>query len=108
MEVRIDGVGATILLEVRAHLLDKADAATLLAGCIEKDAAALGGDRPQRGAELYSTIAPKRSEHVAREALGMDPGQDPRSVRDVTCNQRQMDVPGRCLESRAGRRSRRS
>ena len=62
-QVRVDGVGAGVLLDVCAQLVDQADPPALVAVEVQHDAAALGGDAPQRG-----TAAARRSRSAASRA----------------------------------------
>ena len=66
--------------------------AALVPAHVEHDAAALGGDRGQRGVQLRPAVAAQRAEHVAGQALGVHPDQHVLAVAEVAVDQR--DVLG--------------
>ena len=70
--VGVDGVGAAVLGDVGAELVDQADAAAFVTGGVDEHAAPLGGDHPQPGSQLDAAVAAQRSERVAGEALGVE------------------------------------
>ena len=55
--------------------MHQADAPALVPADVEHDAAALGGDRRERGVELRPAVAAARAEDVAGEALGVHADQ---------------------------------
>lgn len=74
-DVRLDGVEPLRLELHRLQLGEQSDAPALVTPEVDKDAAALGDDGAQRVDELGAALAVLRSEGVAREAFGMQPGE---------------------------------
>ena len=97
-QVRVDGVGAGVLLDVGPQLVDQADPPALVAAQVQHDPSALGGDHPQRRPELHPAVAAQRADGVAGEALGVQPGQHRAPVAEVTRRPGEVHVPGRGLE----------
>ncbi len=92
--LRVDGVGARVLLGVGAQLVDEADAAALVAAEVDDDPA-LAADPGQRRLQLGSAVAPQRPEGVAGQALGVQPAGlgpagpvpcSPRGLTRATCS----------------------
>jgi bifunctional UDP-N-acetylglucosamine pyrophosphorylase/glucosamine-1-phosphate N-acetyltransferase len=73
--VRVDGVVADRLQLVRADLVGQADTSPLLSE-VEDDALADTGDLLLGVLELLLAVALEGPEHLAGEALGVDPAQD--------------------------------
>ena len=73
--LRIDGVGAGVLLGVGAQLVDEPDATALVTAEVDDDAA-LAADPRQRRLQLGSAVAAQRPERVAGQALGVQAGED--------------------------------
>ena len=68
-----------------------ADAAALVAAEVDDDAAALRGDLPHRGVELRAAVAAARAEHVAGQALAVDPDEHRLAGGgDVTAHEREV------------------
>ena len=86
--VRLDGVAALLLQPVGAHLVPEPDAAALVAPEVHDDALALGRDLAERGVELHAAVAAQRAEHVAGEALGVDPDEHVLLARDLAADER--------------------
>src|SRR5580698_7337535 len=74
MQVRFDGVHPIILQRVGANLVAKPDAATFLVE-INHDAAIRRHDSLERLLQLLTAVASRRREHVASQALRMEPHQ---------------------------------
>ena len=55
--VGVDGVGALVLGDVGAQLVEQTDASPLVAGCVDQHAALLGGDDAQALAQLDAAVA---------------------------------------------------
>ena len=71
--LRVDGVGAAVLLGVGPQLVDEPDAAALVAAEVDHDPA-LAADAGQRRLQLGSAVAAQRPEGVAGEALASAAG----------------------------------
>jgi hypothetical protein len=96
--VRLDRVGASVLLDVGPQLVDEPDGATLLAGRVHEHPTLFRGDRAEREAQLNPTVASKRPENVAGEAFGVQSGQHVVAAGEVAENEREVDVAGAGLE----------
>ena len=68
--LRVDRVGAGVLLGVGAQLVDEPDAATLVAAEVDDDPA-LAADAGQRSPAAGPAVAPERAEGVAGQALAV-------------------------------------
>ena len=84
--VRGDGVEPAVLERVGPQLVRQPDPPTLLPE-IEEHAGAFGDDGGQRAAELLAAVASKRSQHVARPALGVEPDERCVAPGDVAVNE---------------------
>ena len=87
-QVGVHGVGALVLQLVGAELVQQADPAALVPADVEHDAATLGGHRVQGRVQLRSAVTAQRTQHVAGQALGVDPDQNVLAVTDVAVDQR--------------------
>ena len=92
--LRVDGVGAAVLLGVGAQLVDEPDAAALVTAEVDDDAA-LAADPRQGRLQLRAAVAAQGAEGVAGEALGVQAGQtgparrrpcSPRGLTSATCS----------------------
>ena len=68
-EIRLDGVVARVLLDVRPQLVQEADTPALVSCAVDEHTATIRGDGPQREAQLHAAIAAQRTQHVTGEAL---------------------------------------
>ena len=72
MVVGVDRVGTAVLRDVRAQLVDQADAPALVTGGVDEHASPLGGDHAQALAQLDAAIAAQRAQGVSGQALGVE------------------------------------
>src|SRR5688500_14051499 len=93
MEVRVDRVGALVLLDVGLELVDDPDPATLVSRRVHDDAIALRCDPFHRRAKLDAAIASQGAESVPGQAFGVDAGKDAIAPRHAPGHQRYVDVP---------------
>ena len=75
LEVGVDGVAALVLQGVGPQLVGDADAPALVAPQVDHHAHACLGHPLDGGGQLEAAVAAQRPEHVAGEALGVDPDQ---------------------------------
>src|SRR5580658_3179560 len=82
MQVGFDGVHPVVLQRVSANLVAEADSATLLVE-INHDAAIRHHDSLERLLQLLTAVTSRRREHVAGEALRMQPHQRAAPAADL-------------------------
>src|SRR3712207_4034817 len=85
--VRLDGIEALLLERVGRDLLGKADTATFLPQ-VEKDAPTLLLQEPQAFVQLFSAVATRRPEHVARQTFRVCTDQNRTAVVDRSQGER--------------------
>ena len=97
-QVGVDRVGAPVLLDVGPQFVDQPDAAALVAGGVHEHAPPGGRDGTERKLELDTAVAAQRAQRIAREALGVHPGEDVVAPVDLAAGERQVDEPRPALE----------
>jgi hypothetical protein len=85
--VRLDRIEAPLLERVGGDLVGKPDAAALLPE-VEKDAAPLLLQEAQAYGKLFTAVAARRPENVARQALRVRTNQDRLAVVDRSYSER--------------------
>ena len=97
-EVGLHGVVALVLQDVCPKLLDQPHPASLMAGDIQQQPPAFGGDPPHGQPELRAAVAAERPEGVAGEAAGVQAEQDTAAVSDVPTGEQEVQVARSPLE----------
>src|ERR1700735_1162957 len=89
MQVCFDGVHPVVLQRVGANLVAQPDAATLLVE-INHDASIRRHNSLERLLQLLTAVASRRREHVAGEALRMEPHERRAPAADLALDQSEM------------------
>jgi hypothetical protein len=90
--VGLHGVLALVLEHVRPELVDQPDPAALVAGDVQQQPAALGGQAPHGQPQLGPAVAAQRAQGVAGQAARVQAGQDAAAVPDVPAGEQQIQV----------------
>ena len=98
MQIRIDGVGAAVLLYVSLQLVDDADPTALMTGRIDEHSTAFGRDPSQRRPQLDSAVASQGAEGIAGKAFGVHAREHALPICDPPRHQREVNMAAGCLE----------